>query len=341
MRPWLLLLTLAPMGCTQVGPVFVAVAPRGVGTTPPTSVYVDVLTEPAAPQVDVLWVIDASASMADARARLADTVPAFVDDLIAAHVDWHVGVITMGSTDDRPFGGLVQTGSGVFLTPQSVNPVGQLTEALSAQDDQGDAGEGFLAITTALLRSSGEAAARNRDFLRDGADLRVIVVSDQDDQSGPGVTALSFARELASLQTDDNEVRFSAIVPDGVDGCGDEATAYARAVTELGGAVASVCGADLTDATRATTDLAAADLSYFLTQVPVEGSLHVTVTDGSLTYRGLPEGTPYAVDACAGDGISGCLLYRYDLVPNAIELVDVGLRPGATVRAEYEPVAGQ
>ncbi len=348
MRGWMMVLALCAQGCTTTPDD--QGAPYGIGALDAPSLatpsQLDVLTQSAQAELDVLWVIDASASMAEERPKLLDALPSFMDDLLDSGLDWHVGVVTMGEGPTRPLGGLVGAGGGNFLTPETSNPLGALTQLVSDEDDASDpGGQGFRAALDALTMPTPELAARNAGFLRDSAELRVIVVSDQDDQSAPAVTREQFVAAMQALKPDPSTpVSFSAIVGDAPGGCdaANPGADYLAAAAALGGAVGSSCDADWTGS-MPQVPLQDGDFNgeFFLTQLPVPGTLSFWVVDGDVRFDGLDEaaledrGTNIP-EACTEQGLTNCFPYRYDIVPNVVTTVNFAPGPNAVIHARYD-----
>src|SRR5688572_1182197 len=141
--------------------------------------------------VDVLWIVDNSGSLTNERDRLAAQFERFLDVLIAADVDYHVGVT---STDlnsmNGDFGRL--RGDPRYIDPNTPQPDLVFTEMVEFPDNvEVRLEEGLFAMVTALTPPLIDGF--NTGFLREEAALAVIVVSDEDD---------------SSLGTDDQYLRF-------------------------------------------------------------------------------------------------------------------------------------
>lgn len=182
---------------------------------PPDVQRVEVVTFKAHqnPQLDLLFVIDDSPSMIDKQVALDRAFPALMAKLAeipGGTPDLHLGVIstdmgTKGSGVMSPGpaigqignGGCASTGKGGALLTQnaavtdafvklgrdnSKNFTGTLPEVFSAMARLGAGGCGFeqpLAATRAAL----DGHAANVGFLRESANLAVVILSDEDDCS--------------------------------------------------------------------------------------------------------------------------------------------------------------
>lgn len=152
-------------------------------------------------KVDILWVVDSSASMAPKQARLGASFTGFVNELVAARppVDFHVGVVTT-DTDDPGSRGILRgwhaagtAGDFLACTPNPTGVgtscnvgTGSTAEAVAAFQDMVKVGtdgssqeRGLLAAYLALTNLANQTGG----FLRPDASLYVVVVSDEDDAS--------------------------------------------------------------------------------------------------------------------------------------------------------------
>lgn len=84
-----------------------------LGDIPEPDDVVDVFDQKAAAQVDILWVIDNSESMAAEQFKIAGRFSDFFRQLIVSQVDYHIGVITTDPAANgvlRPYEGTAVTG---------------------------------------------------------------------------------------------------------------------------------------------------------------------------------------------------------------------------------------
>jgi hypothetical protein len=284
----------------------------------------DVFTLPAPDEVDVLWVVDSSPSMAEERAALVGAFASLLSALLDAGADDHVAVTTTDCVDP---GNLVQ---GMVLTPETPAPTEvfrQLVEA-AGQASPGRCGIGAVAAALAEPKVSGA----NAGFYRDDADLRVIAVSDQDDASPDDLDA--FLASLNALKPDPGKTTFSGLIGP-VGGCatGAEGLRYQSVIDAMGGVAASICDDGDWGVTlgQLVPPNELAPGPFRLSLPAVEGTISVWVEQGDLTYVG----TEGAADLCSGQG---CFLYTYDAAQNRIEMVEFVPEPTATVHVLYQPV---
>ncbi|MCB9676176.1 MAG: hypothetical protein H6737_13730 [Alphaproteobacteria bacterium] len=157
---------------------------------PAPSVHTETFTAPGV--ADYLLVIDPKrrqVSGPDLAARIAP-LPAVLRD---AGLDFHIGAVFMDASDPDAFG-LLHPGNGLAFVSSSTEPAvadAALAEMVAPWDflfdtaDTGDFGDvqrqGRAAAISMFERSSEPA---NAGFLRDGATLQLVFVSEEDDRSG-------------------------------------------------------------------------------------------------------------------------------------------------------------
>ncbi len=239
----------------------------------------EVLSQVAAPAVDVLFVVDGTGSMAEEQASLGEAAVSFVDALTSWELDWQLGATSSDLGDDG-----VLRGRPWIVTPESSDPVGALATALDVGTDHVPPSAGLDAATLALRDSSGQ----NHGFRRDHTALHIVFVSDGEDQSGTVLGAdpvSAFAAVLATQATLSGQpARASAVVGDAPDGCtgttGDANAGlrYLEVARRTGGADVSVCDADFASVAGRLGELAADwPVRFALEARPTEGSVSVEV----------------------------------------------------------------
>lgn len=246
----------------------------------PETVWVEEdLASPAAPAVDILFVIDGTGSMAEEQASLASASATFVSVLAELEVSWQLGATSSDLTDEG-----VLAGDPWIITPTVADPAAALADALLVGTDHVPPSAGLDAATLALRDSSGQ----NRGFRRAAAALHVVFVSDDDDQSGEvlGADPVGTFVTLLANQAAQNGLpaRASAVVggvPDGCEGATGSAragTRYLEVVERTGGVDASVCDVDFSVVAEEIAALAVDwPVLFPLQAAPEPGSVTVTV----------------------------------------------------------------
>jgi hypothetical protein len=212
-------------------------------------------TQAPAPAVDMLWVVDDTASMAHEQAALAEGFRAFAEALVEAGIAYQLGVITTDVLGDDA--GVLQ-GVPWIITPEQDDPAAAFSQAVQVGTDGAGPEAGLAAVLLALDEE--HLAGPNRGFRRSEALLHVVVVSDSDDRSDevldddPVAAVLEeFAAQGAAA---DLPVLFSAVAGDlpmgctGVAGRAPAAEVYHQVVDATGGVFASICALDMAPVVR-------------------------------------------------------------------------------------------
>ncbi len=196
---------------------------------------------PGPPPVDVLITIDQSCSMAqDNTDDVEQGFPAFVNELQNI-ADWQLILVT------DPNG----CATGGILDASSNNPSGLLVDNAfdTNHDDNGGANltESLLKLSERALSKTG-AGNCNEGFLRQGALLHIITLSDEPEQSGD--SASYWVGEFENYVSDPSLLKVSGVL-DLFGNCGLGAAGYTQAVDLTGGAELNICnsnwGANFTD----------------------------------------------------------------------------------------------
>ncbi|MCB9671567.1 MAG: choice-of-anchor D domain-containing protein [Alphaproteobacteria bacterium] len=256
------------------------------------------LTVPVNPPVDILFAVDQSCSMDDNSQLLAANFSTFIGQIGAVTGDWQIGVANVDN-------GCFNAG---ILTPTTPNFAALFSAAVVEGDDPGGLAtlsEKLLQLTDLALSKTGPGEC-NAGFVRPGAQLNVIVVSDE-----PNRSALTWDAYMTSYQsylTDPDLLTVSAVID--ASNCSLGGGGYPEIVNATGGVVLDLCGdwaADIDDL-GATTVSSVDELQ--LTQPAAEGTIDVTI---------------------AGSAASG---WTYDPAANAISF-DPPLGEGTTVTVDY------
>lgn len=246
------------------------------GPPPVVVSVVERFVQSPASKVDLLIVVDDTASMQLELQALADQLPALIQTLDASGLDWQVGVVSAAIDSTWP-GYLL--GSPYVITPAHPDPQGAFRARLPTSGGTGEAGLEAARLALELASVDGP----NAGFRRAGALLQVLFVSDADDQS-PGPDPVGDL--LATLQGSEGagQARISALVGDVPGGCASPSgTAqagfrYHELVESTGGVAGSICSIDfnslLTDLADDSVEL---PVAFPLAGVPLPNSIVATV----------------------------------------------------------------
>ena len=229
--------------------------------------HTDTFVQEDTTTVDILWVVDNSCSMWEEQAALAANAEDFLDYLDAAGLDYQVGVVT---TDSPSMGSPI-------ITPATADAAAAFADAVSLGTSGSGTEQPLLQAHSGLTPPQTDPGGANEGFVRDGAGLSVIILTDEDDQSGG--TAAAWAAEFQALKPDSALVAVSGITGM-ISGC---ATAYgtpilSEVVALTGGLEVSICGEDWSPVLSVAAELVAGPNTRFqLTQAPMPQTLVVTV----------------------------------------------------------------
>lgn len=181
----------------------------------PNAVYFD-------PQVDILFVVDSSASMDTHQTNLIKNIDLFTNAFLKNSIlDYNIGVVTtdMCSEGQADYcgGELVSAGGATFVNRQTPNASNVLRKNLKV----GTSGSGiemiFDPVYAALTKNLNTT---NQGFYRSNSTLVTIFVTDAADQSRQ-MSALGLKDFLLKLKNNDAKkiISLGVIVPSSVDNC--------------------------------------------------------------------------------------------------------------------------
>lgn len=319
----------------------------GAGDAPSltTPIVTDKLVQTPESQADILFVIDNSPTMDDDQRNLFRNFPVMMDFLLQTGLDFHVGVT---STNKVRAGKLYSSAGEDYITPNSPDPTAEFVDMAGQIPRSPGAANNESGIATTFMALNDTAS----DFLRPGAGLHVVVMSDEDDQSGGNpITRTEFISYLQTLPQDPDAVTFSSIVCQRGDSCLDNGGSvgdnYMAVSNAVGGVVWPINDDDYTDALELLA-MQAAGLrdEFFLTQLPVPGTVKVRVKEAGAERVGvnvddIPAGSTIE-DVCAQreDCVSP-FPFTYTVERNSVSLNDWVPDPFAKVTIEYESLADQ
>jgi len=282
---------------------------------------------PVTADLDILFVIDNSASTKDKQTVFAQNYPRFVqalDGFPIGRPNLHIGVVTTSVDIGNDSGGKAchpasgQNGTlqnasldpGFVCTPpttdrflsdiarsdgtRDTNYTGTLEDALSCISHVGDAGCGFESPLEAMKRALDGSRPENARFLRPGAFLAVVILTDEDDCSAQ--LAL-FEQPTTAVGKDDFRCGQSAYrcdraispsAPASYTGCTvrhdgymNKPSDYADFLVSLKGAagvaVALIAGDPTTSVVTGPLDFIRPDGSKTTQELAVEPTCHATI----------------------------------------------------------------
>lgn len=324
MRTWTALVLIAgSTGCIEYEPSS-TLPPVGVDNERPLEVQnkTDKLVQVTVPVVDILWIIDNSTSMLDEQNALTANFPVFMDYFLGSGLDYHIGVI---STDHATDHGQLEFAQGhKWVAPDTPDPIGVFVQMASLGIKVGTNEKGRDPAYSALELISGPGQW-NQGFQRDNGGLHLIAISDEEDHSDQ-ITIDEFAQYLEASRPDADDVTFSSIVtppqncsPNGV----EPGLGYLALSDQVGGIKWSICSEDWVGVLEQLgVQASGLQREYFLSEIPVPGTLHVWIEDEGTTYEFEPE-----ID------------YTYSIQRNSIVFVDYVPSPLAEVFIEYDVLA--
>ncbi len=254
-----------------------------------TPVNDDHIVQVTIPKADILFVVDDSSSMEPEQTQLAMSFPLFLDYFLGSGLDYHIGTISTDFPTDR---GKLEMGQGeLFITDQTQNP----QAAFQAMAEMGGYGDSYEAgITTSFAALTQQRDAFNAGFYREEASLHVIVMSDENswDSNHGIVTVEEYINWMTTLKPSEDMTTFNSIVNQ-PDCCGgmqnpmseSAGTRYFAVTDAVGGINWDVKSNDW-DRVLEQLGMQAAGLSreFFLTELPVIGTIEVHVNDGGVDY---------------------------------------------------------
>lgn len=211
--------------------------------------------------VDVLFIVDNSSSMWEEQSRLGERLGSFISSLTEAN--WQIGVTTTDISDGTYGlkGSLVNLdgASGYVLTKQTPNAESVFKNTV-VREETIDCTSKCPSLDEQPIRAAMMAMnkrnSENNGFFRDGADLAVVVLSDEDERSDApwnATTPNQFLRHVSSIWGDSKKVTVYGIivVPDDYDCAVEQSVTggrygtYVASLSELtGGILGSICDSD-------------------------------------------------------------------------------------------------
>jgi hypothetical protein len=259
---------------------------------------------PSDPPTDIMFAVDQSCSMDDDVATLATNFSSFITQLSTYSNDWQVIV----ANDDN---GCNRSG---ILTPSTSGYTSSFSSAVNG---------GGGSYTESLLSVAANAAEQanggcNAGFMRAGAMLHVVLVSDEPEQSSytSGQNWAALVTRLEAAKGSAGMVKVSAIAGPVPSGCGsaDAGTGYAEAVAATSGVFLSICSNWASPSNLALLASASINQANFeLSRSAVEDTIEVYV-NGTLRSAGT---------------------WTFDSSANSVELAEPVPTEGDEVQIDY------
>ncbi|MCY1034626.1 choice-of-anchor D domain-containing protein [Corallococcus sp. BB11-1] len=255
-------------------------------------------------KVDVLFVVDNTASMVEEHPKLVSAIPSFVDAARNKAVDLNMAVTTTGisAVSGACPGGALGGEAGRFFpadnTRQRILTLAtpDVTQVLQQNMQVGQCAQveqGFeamrRALTPPLVNNADDPRTAlpndgNLGFLRDSAALVVVFVGDEDDHSPDAVSTYVQWAQQRKGENQPQRATFFAIAPTKT-ACataGGAGTRYADAAAQTGGEVLNVCAADYAPLLRQVASKAFSAQDRFpLSEEPDTGTVVVSVNGAS------------------------------------------------------------
>jgi len=262
--------------------------------------------------VDVLFIDDNSQSMAAKQLKLGNALNSFITSL--GTVSWQIGITTT-DTSDGLYGlkGSLLTFDGTS-TQVLTSSVPNYAASFLATIQRSELGSGDERGMQAIIQAIGKRNTDNAGFFRNGADLAVVMLSDEDEASDGNDSATKPAEVIAAFQaafgkTKNITVYGILIAPIDTACYNSEfinGAKYANVLSSLvnitGGTVGSICDADYSDTltsigSRVRQGVRTATLSYEpepgvplkLEIIPADPTLTWTVTGRVVLFNKPPQ----------------------------------------------------
>ena len=310
----------------------------------------DVFIVPAASAVDVLFVVDNSASMQDLIDELSDGLDGLIAPLFAFGETMRFAVTTTSAVDTGPPSGFPVGAAGAFAAQWSSSAVLSDLEVLVGLRSQltqirqdtlaglGNATEQPLDAIALALSPPRVLASPNAGFLRPDARLAMLVLTNEDDQST--ISTADFTTFVGGLRTNGlSDATFSAIsgaATGGVDpfdpfpGCEAPASVAVAprvhtTIASTGGMWLDMCGDWAPGLRRVAWVAAGLPTAVRLTVAPL------STAPGEVVVEVCP--TPQSCTEVVRDAVDG---FTYNTGAREVRWSDAALPlPGTEVRVTY------
>ena len=284
--PLIMFVLFTVSGCQSENDLFDNQPPNGIPNARPVLDISneDKLVQVQVPEVDILWIIDNSCSMYEEQSALSQNFPIFMDFFLGSGLDYHIGSVSTDMYDNQQSGKLQTSGPYRFIDEDTPNPE-QVFQGMAVLGTGGSADEtGRDAAYAAIEINPGNY---NDGYYREDASMHMVAISDEEDHSN-AIPLGEFINWLGSLKQTDDMVTFSSIVsPSPVcAGASEAGTNYLAVTQAIGGISSPICDESAWPTVLQELGIQASGMKreYFLSQLPVPGSIKVEVKEEGTTY---------------------------------------------------------
>lgn len=192
---------------------------------------------------DILFVVDNSCSMSEEQSSLAVNFASFLQIITSLDMDYHLGVVSTDIGDNGQLQGTVP-----IITPNTPDPEGTFSQNVNLGINGAGIEQGFHNAYLALSSPMIDPGGFNYGFMREEAGLRIVFVSDEQEQSSSvqGWNATQYIDWYRAIKPNPDHVVLSDI-SGGIAGCSansqnaDPGTDFVLATNTSGGISASIC----------------------------------------------------------------------------------------------------
>ncbi|MFO0722592.1 MAG: choice-of-anchor D domain-containing protein [Myxococcota bacterium] len=264
------------LGFAGAPPRYIAVSGTGAAGS---SAVVDTYPPTSGELVDVLLVVDDSGSMSPYQTLLSQAASTFTARGDAAGASYNIAIVT---TDGTP--GITGTMRGTPHVISSTDPNrnAELSNTVTGVGINGAGVEEAFRCAATALTDPTLLTGQNSGFLRANANLVVVILSDEDDQSPSA--SLQYVDQLRNRSPGAPSVTFYALSGGvagctGINGVAAPTPRYNEAVQATGGFIESICDTSFVPAITRIADavFTRGRQRYPLTTPPAPGSISVSV----------------------------------------------------------------
>ena len=228
--------------------------------------HTDNYEQPLHAPVDILFALDKSCSMDDDIANVKNNFETFVSTLSSLDSDYRVAAVV---SDGGCIGSNVDWIDDTMNTNEQLNYFNQMVDSAAGRYTEAP----LYLMSLAVNQSSGGC---NNGFVREDADLALITVSDEPEQS-PNRWDY-YVGLFQTIKGDPEKVVIHSIAGDVPNGCGGNAAGYGHyeATVETGGVFLSICSYEFGSHLQALAEGSVSENKIFdLTYEPVPGTIEV------------------------------------------------------------------